>query len=95
MKEMEIDGKGQFLEDGRVEAVAVAIFPLGDEADESVSRGRGRCEFDAKKVSEDIVIIRCEGRGWVVDAPDASAGNDEWIPVAAVKVVEDEAWVRV
>ena len=73
----------------------MAIFPLGDGADESERRRRGRCEFDAKKVAEDIVIIRCEGRVSVVDAPDTGAGNDEWIPVAAVKVVEDAAWVRV
>ena len=33
MKEMEIDWKTEFLEDGRVEAEAVVIFPLGDGAD--------------------------------------------------------------
>lgn len=95
MKEMEIDGKGQFLEDGRVEAVAVTIFPLGDGADETLSWGRWRCEFDTKEAAEDIVIIGCKRRGWIVDAPDTSTGNDEWISVAAVKVVEDAAWVRV
>ena len=36
MKEMGIDGKGQFLEDGRVDAEAVAIFPLGYREDEVV-----------------------------------------------------------
>ena len=87
MKEMEIDGKGQFLEDGRVEAVAVAIFPLGDGADESVSWGRWRCEFDTKEAAEDIVIIGCERRRRIVDAPDTSTGNDEWVFVTAVKVV--------
>ena len=36
MKEMEIDWKGVFLEVGRLDAEAVAIFPLGDGADELV-----------------------------------------------------------
>ena len=89
MKEMEIDGKGEFLEDGRVEAEAVAIFPLGDGVDEYVRRRRGRCEFDVKKVAEDIIIIRCEGRGWVVDDPDTGTGDNRWVLTAAVKVVED------
>ena len=38
MEDMEIDRKGEFLEDRRVETEAVAIFPLGDGTDESVSR---------------------------------------------------------